>query len=477
MKPCFGPFLIMLVVLSVSLAWSQTSTSDTSPSGYPRSLSQGVGSPQQSAGPSQESTGSSQQPSDGPQPAFTYPEERPQLAFLDEVTAHSFLTLGLGASTAWDSNAGSFSYQPYSLTYFIVTPSIQIKQTRPTFVWYAGAFGALTTSNSSRYYSTSNPSANAGFLWQINKHWQFSVNNNYLYTADPFQQYLVYSGTPSFNQPNPTIYTPLATVQSNYATATLTYQINARDTLVFGGSASVRRYLHTTSTVYDLTTYGGYTAYQHQFSAKFLMGGSYSFNALDSSHGQSRSGVNMFQVFADYQLGPHMTVSGWVGPQYTTTKNLIPILCTPYGCFIEEKHFNSWAPAFGGSFSWRGDRNAFTAGFMRTISDGGLVLGVVQLYQVNSSYLRRLGSRWTANLGMLYGNNTGTSTQLQAQHLDSLTASANLTRQLTPALSAGVQYLYINENQKNIIGAAAPHWTDNRVQISLQYYWGHSLGR
>jgi len=481
MKPYFRPFLIMLVVLSASLVWSQTSTSDAPPSGS--SGSSGIPGWGQAANPAQQSSGSSQpssgsgQSSDGPQPAFTYPEERPKLALLDEVTAHSFVTLGMGASAAWDSNAGSFSYQPYSLGYLILNPSIQLRQTRPTFTWYAGAFGALTTSNSSRYYSTANPSASAGFLWQLNNHWQLNVNDNYLYTSDPFRQYLVYSSAPTYNQPNPTVYTPLATVQSNYGTVTLTYQINARDSIVFGGSESFRRYLHTTSTVYDLTTYGGYAAYQHLFSARLSAGAAYSFNSLDSSHGQSRSGVNMIQAYMTYQLGRHMSVGGWIGPEYTTTKNLIPILCTPYGCFIEEKHFNSWDTAFGGNFSWRGEQNAFIGSFLKSVSDGGLVLGVVQLYQVNAGYIRQLNPRWNLAVGVQYGNNTGTSTKAHVQHLDSLTANLNLTRQLTPSLSAGVQYLYINENQKNIIGAAAPHWTDNRFQISLQYYWGHSLGR
>src|SRR5208283_4051919 len=108
-------------------------------------------------------------------------------------TSHSFINFGLGAITAWDSNAAAFSYRGYSQTFFILGPSVQVKQTRPTLNWYLSAYGGLTSGTSSYYYTTSNPSASAGFLYQISRHWQLNVNDNYMYTADPFRQYVVLS--------------------------------------------------------------------------------------------------------------------------------------------------------------------------------------------------------------------------------------------------------------------------------------------
>ena len=61
-----------------------------------------------------------------------------------------------------------------------------------------------------------------------------------------------------------------------------------------------------------------------------------------------------------------MSLSGWIGPEYTTTKNLVPIFCTPYGCFIEVFHNRSVDHgAYGGNFDWTGQRNAATLGFSR----------------------------------------------------------------------------------------------------------------
>lgn len=459
MKLQLGPVLVITALLSAPLGWSQSGAGDSS------------------QGSTADSTSPPQQNSEGPQPVFTHPEGRPPLAMLDEITEHNYVTLGMGLTTSYDSNAAAFSYQPYSQTMFIASPSLQLKQTRPTVSWYVGAFGGITTSTIPGYYNTSNPSANAGLLWQISHHWQLNVNDTYLYSFDPFQQYITLNTSPTYNQPNPTVYVPLTTTESNFGNIDLTYQINARDSITFTGTEGFRRYLHNSYSAYNLSSWGGVGVYQHVFSARFSAGGAYSFTSLDFGHGQSRSGIQLFQFFANYVIGPHMTVSGWVGPEYTTTKNLVPIFCTPYGCFIEVAHNSAWDESFGGNFSWRGQRNAATAGFYKSISDGGILLGIVKLYQFNANYVRQLDPRWSVNLGVLYGNNTGYSTQFHFRHLNSFTGDVNLTRQLTPAWSGTLSYLRYWETQKNIIGAAAPKWTDNRIQFTLQYFWGHALGR
>ena len=455
MKLQFGPFLVIVALLSAPLAWSQSGSND---------------SPQSSpAEPAQPPAAV------GPQPVFTHPEDRPPFALLGEITEHNYINVGLGLTTAWDSNAAAFSYERFSQTTFTFSPSLQLTQTRPTLTWSVGAYGGLTTSTIPGYYNTSNPSASGGFLWQINHHWQLSASDNYLYSFDPFQQYLVLSSAPTFNQPNPTVYVPLTTTEGNYGNVDLTYQINSRDSLTFTGIESFRRYLHNTYSVYNLYSWGGVGVYQHMFSSRLSVGGAYSFTTLDFGHGQSRSGISNIQVFARYLLGPNMYVSGWVGPEYTATKQLVPVLCDPYGCYYEIAHPASWDSSFGGNFGWNGQRNAFSVGGRKAVSDGGILLGVVQLYQFNANFVRQLNPRWAFNTGVLYGNNTGYNTGFR--HLNSFTGNAGFNRQLTPTLSASLMYLRYWETQQNLIGASAPKWTDNRIQFTLQYLWGHSLGR
>jgi hypothetical protein len=421
------------------------------------------------------------QSSSGPQPVYTHPENNPTLGFLDEVTANNYVKLGLGASMGYDTNAAFFSVPSYSQTQGIFTASLQLTQTRRKVAWDVSASGGLTTSNIPGYRTTSTPFVSGNVLYQISQRWQFRGSETYLFSTDPFQQYTVYNGTPSFNQPNPTAYYPLATTQSNSAYADLTYQVSAHDSITFTGTESFTNIsgLSSTSTpsLYNWYSWGGVVQYQHLFSPRLVAGGSYGFNAVDYGHGQSRSGIQPIQGFVTYKLASHMSVSGWVGPEHTATKNLVPIFCNLHGCYILEVHNSSWSDAFGGNFGWSGQRNSAMVSFSKGISDGGILFGIVQLYQARASYARQLTARWSMNVSALYGNNNGYATRLHAQHLRSLTGYASLARQVTPALSASFSYAYFDENQEHLYGATVPKWTDNRFQFALQYSWGHSLGR
>lgn len=474
----FGPCLAILVLLSVPLAKAQTDSSDSTQSGSNGSSQSG----------SSQSGATESSPQDqsamGPQPVFTHPENNPPLSFLGEVTGHNYVKLGMGAALAYDTSASGFSKPAYSQTQGAFTPSIQLTQTRPKMTWNVAAASALITSNAPGYTTTSNPNLQGSLLYQISERWQLSVSDTYLYTLDPFQQYTVYMGTPTFNQPNPTTYAPLVTTEGNSAFVDLTYQMSAHDSVTFTGTESFTQYvngnnvsLSSFSSLYNWYSWGGVAQYRHVISPRFSAGGSYSYTAVDYGHGQSRSGIQTIQGYATYKLSRHMSLTGWVGPDYTATKNLVPIFCSPFGCFIELFHNASWSNAFGGNFGWSGQRDSAVLSFSKAITNGGILYGIVQLYQTRASYIRQLTPLWSVNLSALFGNNNGDTTRFHAQHLRSFTGYASLTRHVTPALSASVTYSYFNQNQKNLPGATVPKWIDNRFQFMLQYAWGHSLGR
>lgn len=471
MKIQFGSLMVVLAFLLAPLAWSQSGSGGSSSTGSSGTTQSGSDTSQTDSGDSSQP----QQSSKGPKQVFTHPEQKAPLALLDEVTAPSFIQLGLALGSSWDSNAAGFSANSYSQTLFTVGPSIALQQTRPSVVWDLSYVGGFTYAPHRTYYNSPTNSAAGSIVWQISRQWQLTAYDKYLYTADPFQAYLVNQGTPTFNQPNPTIYIPLETVEQNAGVLNLTYQINARDSLTVTGDESFTRYVH--SSVYspfNEQIWGGLAAYQHVLSARVIVGTAYSFTTIDVGHGTSRSGISMFQGFGSYQLSPHVLVTGWIGPELTNTRN---ILCTPYGCFEEVMHQSAWSTAFGGSFGWRGVRDSVSVNFSKQVTDGGGLLGVVRLYQAGATYLRQLNPRWNFSLGGLYGDNLGISAIYYHRHLDSLNGAVTLTRRFNPNWNASVQYMRWYEKQKNLLFAATPKWNDNRVQLTLQYNWGHSLGR
>jgi hypothetical protein len=468
---------IVLLGLSMCLAapaWSQIGVLDVPDSApvYP--------SPQ-SSDSSQQSPDLSQSSSSGPQPAYTHPEQLPPLGLLGEVTAETGLRLGLSTGMFYDTSGG-FSATARPSTYYFLTPSLSMSQIRPTLSWtftYSGGLSLSSYSGSHAANSNYGEFAQAGVadvLYQLTSRWQIHAHDSYTYSNDPFTPYLTYTHDPTPNQPNPTIYTPQAIGQSNRGLLEVSHYLTAHDVLTFSGSENFFRVGNTTYSGYNSFSYGGRAAYNHIFSAKFSAGGGYNFNALDFAHGQSRSGVSMILGFATYQFSPNLSLSGWVGPEYTTTKDIVPQFCFMNQCFgYTTAHQQAWTVAYGTTFGWTGQRNALRAEFSKQVSDGGGLLGTVRLYLVDANYTRRLNGRTQVTAGMLYGNNLSASLYYSDRYIDSIVTTVTVKREFNRSWTGSLTYGYLNESQKNIY--PYPTWKANRFGFRLQYLWGHSLGR
>src|SRR5215469_14225632 len=222
-KTSFGSLLQMLLVLCCGCVWAQTDT----------------GAPDTSV-PKPAYTYPDETPptQPGPKPAYIYPDTTPTLDFLSESIENSSITLGIATGFSGYSNSNWWLYH--------VTPSIKIQQFFPNFRWNAGYSGGYQTYvNQSRPGNGNNnlfsQNANAGFLWQMSPHWQLMANNNFHYSANPFDSYVTTPGTPTINDPNPVIYTPLTRFTQNYGLMTLTGRLTKVDTLSFSGTANLRR--------------------------------------------------------------------------------------------------------------------------------------------------------------------------------------------------------------------------------------------
>lgn len=495
MKSKLGLSLVILAVLSVPPAWSQTG-GDQSPSGGDQSQSGGDQS--QSGSTSQSPSGSLNQPlggttdqsgsgdqspsSTGPQVAYTHPEQLPPLTLLNEVTASTGIQLSM--STGWLTNYNS--YGSLSGTYWqtlgTVAGGVHITQFRPTLMWdlrYSGgiSLSTLTLANVASYANL-NQSAGGKVLWQLGKRWQLALNDSYVYTDDPFEPFLTIEGVPTFNNPNPVFYVPRAITESNLGSASLTYQFGPHDSLNFTGGESFQRYLDTNLSADNSFAYSVGSNYQHDFSPRFSAGGGYDFTALDYGHGLSRSGIQAITGFASYRLSPTTFVTGFLGPENTASKDIVPQFCFPgFGCFgYHEVHQTQWNLAEGATFGWTKPRNAFRLGFRHQNSDGGGLLGTVRLYQLTTAYRRSLNPRWNFSVGASYNNSLSISQYHLNEFLKSYQGTMSFSRTISQAWNATVYYALIHESQNYYTPQPSVLMT-NGVGISLRYSWGHSLGR
>jgi hypothetical protein len=454
MKRRLGAILLVAGILCGTCAWAQNDT----------------GAPD---------TGTPSQP--GPKPAFTYPDATPSLDFLSQSVENSSITLGIGAGFSYDSNAYVTTSPSQNFWLFHVTPSIKIQQFRPKLSWnvsYAPGYQTYTylrqigpvNSNSNLFSQR----ASAGFLWQLARHWQVVGSDTFLYSANPFDSYLTSPGTPTMNNPNPVTYFPLTQQTLNAGLLTLTDQLTKVDTLSFSGTENLRRtsaFSLLTVPFYNLISYGGRASYSHQFSPRLSLGASYDYNSLDFGKGQQRSGTQTISMTVDYLIRPNLTISGWVGPEYTSTKtNLGPIICQIISCTS-----NMWSTSAGANFGWRGLRNSVQAGFSRSVSDGGGIIGTSQVNSVNGSYHRMFTSKMDLTLGARYFHDV--STTVSSRLFDNSNVSASLNYKLARSLNATAQYMFVHQAQSNTILIGPSTYNTNIVGVTINYTWNHPLGR
>lgn len=501
MKRQLEAILTTGMLLCASVAWSQSGSTgssqtgfssssqtlftNSSPSMWTDSAQNGAGDPAQSGSGNGSGGGigsgeSGQTGSIGPQDTFSHPETLPGLDLFSDVVTHtgiSFNTI-VGGEGQHVSVTGFPGYWQ-TLTNF--GAGVSLVQSRPTYGLLIGYNGGLnlTTGASSYNYTNLNQNANAQITWNFAKRWQMRLKDSYFYSDDPFQPFFTYIANPQPNDPYPVTYFPQAVIEQNQAHLDLTYQLGPHDLLNFTAGENFNRYLRQDiSSLYNSVSYSEGAFYQHNFNERLSAGGGYQFAALDFGHGQSRSGVQTYEGFVEYVFNPRISASVWVGPQLTGTKDIVPVFCSPYGCFDEVQHQKSLSVANGGTFDWRlGATDHISVQGSHGVSNAGGLLGAADIYQMTGTYGRQLTRAWILGVGINY-NNSDTLSQVTriSQYLKSITGTIGVSRKLfNEAWNINAYYAFIHQTQ-NYFGVPDTISTSG-LGFSIRYVWSHGIGR
>jgi hypothetical protein len=415
----------------------------------------------------------------GPQSTFNHPELLPPITAITEVTHNTGLALSLNTGSLSNYVWGGHGQPSYWQNIGMWSGGIAFSQIRPTSLIQLGYTGGVSLSaltfGSYSNYTNLNQSGNARILWNFAKRWQMRIKDTYLYSDNPFEPFLTYASDPTPNQPNPTVYFPQAVIEQNIGSVDISYRLTAHDSFTINGSESLQNYIRGTTGLWDSYTWGGGAFFQHVFNPQVSAGVGYNFSALDFGHGQSRSGVQMIEGFVTYKFSRALSVSGWVGPEYTTTKDLIPIYCNQFGCLIEEKHNSEWDVAEGGTLAYTRSGNSIRVQTSHRVTDGGGVLGAVNLYQFTLAYSRPINRTWGFAAAVMYDNSVSVSHYRANQYWDATEGTINFSRKFGESWNGAVYLLFINQSQ-NFYGTPGTTSTAG-LGLTLRYVWGHSLGR
>ena len=305
------------------------------------------------------------------------------------------------------------------------------------------------------------------------------LRDQYFYSDDPFQPFLTFISNPTPNNPAPVSYYPQAVIEQNQAHLDLTYELGPHDILNFTGAENFNRYLRQEITsLYDSVSYSGGAFYQHTFSERLAAGGGYQFAALDFGHGQSRAGVQTFEGFIEYAFNSRISASLWVGPQLTATKDIVPVFCSPYGCFDEIKHEKSLSVANGGTFDWRiGNSDRLSVQGSHGVSNAGGLLGAADIYQITGTYSRPIWRVWALGVGVSYNNSTTVSQLTRiAQSLRATNGTIGLSRRVFNDSWNVNAYCAVIHQSQNYFGLPVNISTSG-LGFTIRYIWSHGFGR
>ncbi len=485
MKRQLGAMLVAGVLLCGTLAWAQSGDTSSSQPGSSSSspylftnsspdTQNGSGDPTQNGS----GTDDTQSGTSGPQDTFTHPETLPALSVFSDTISHT----GLSISTTAGSIAQyvhTDGYPGYWDTLNNIGGGISIAQFKPSYSWTVNYTGGLDVSTGYSIDETDlSQNAYGGFNWNFAKRWQLRLKDSYLYSDNPFTPFLTYLGTPTPNYPNPVFYYPQAIVEQNQANLDITYELSPHDILNFQGSEGFQRYIRGgASALWNSVSYSGGMEYQHTLSAQLALGGGYNFAALDFGHGESRAGVQSFEGFITYVFNSHVNFSLWIGPELTNTKDIVPVFCNEFGCFIETLHQGSWSVAEGGTFKWRiSPHDELNINGSRGVSNAGGILGAADIYQFLAAYGRPLAHGWNFGAGINYTDSTSVSSFRAAQYVKGLTGTVGFNRKIfNDAWSLNAYYAFVHQNE-NYFGLPSISSTSG-LGVSIRYVWSRGLGR
>lgn len=501
MKRQFGPMLATLaLMLCVPVAWCQSGSTDSGGSTDSSSTPSSSSSTSVSSGASQggftnsalndpyyQTTDSSQSGSDdssqsstnGPQSTFNHPELLPPINAITEATKNTGLGLSFNTGSLSNYNWVNHGAPGYWLNVGMWGGGVSLTQVRPTSMVFLSYVGGVSLSSmtygTGQAYTNLYQSATARILWNFANRWQLKIKDNFIYTDNPFEPFLSYTSDPTPNNPNPGIYFPAAVVEQNSGSVDLIYRLSQHDSLDFAGYESFQKYIRGVTGLWNSFSYTGAAFYQHMFSTKLSAGTGYSFTAIDFGHGQSRAGVQMIESFIAYKFNHEVSVSAWVGPEYTGTKNLVPLFCLPSGCLIEEMYRSQWDVAEGATFSLLHNGNSIRASFSHRVTDGGGILGAINLYEGTIAYARPISRVWGFASAIMYDTSESISHILANQYWDAIQGTINFNRKFGDGWNGSIYLLFINQSQ-NFYGTPGTT-TSAGIGLTLRYLWGTSLGR
>lgn len=407
-------------------------------------------------------------------------------AFRSELERKNYLDAGIGFGSTFDDNALSTPSNPKADTTFGVFPNLALKQTLGRLNWQLDYFGGFTAHQRFSAYNQGSHDFGLEGSYKLAEHVDLFVRDHFVMTTGFFDQINPnpYTSAGSIlSQPNQSVITPLSKQSSNLATVAVNDQFSASSAV--GGSGTFYRLYYKDappgSILLNTDSFDVEGYYNRRLSARNSMGVTYRFQRFTFSDLGNDTNTHSVLLTYAFHPDPNMTLSVFAGPEYVdmTMQLMNASLALPQlqlSAVSADHRF--WRGTGGASFAWNGLHTGLTASVVRSINDGGGLLGAVGLTNTNIGLRRQLSRRLTAGLGFDYGLSDAIGTVLTPySSIKSAVGSVSVSRQVRNNFGFTLGYSRVFQSQATSAGAGSPDINHNRAWASISYQFSRPLGR
>lgn len=398
------------------------------------------------------------------------------LAFPGELERSNYLRGGVNVGATYDDNPLIVPTGQQSNTSESFFPNIRIEESSSRARWSLGYAGGLTVNQKITSQNSGSHNLNFDSVFRLSPHVNLRVAENFSMTTGVFDSGVGGQGVAGgAGGPNASLITPLAAQRSELTTVETNYHFALNDLVGASGSFYDLNFSNVAGPVALSNTQSatGSGFWLHKIFRGNWAGLSYRFERITfDPDGETR--VHSFLAVDTMNLGNRFSLSAFGGVQYADNQGLEP--GTQVGT-TQLSESTLWSPTGGIEAGWRNARTSIMAGYSRSISDGGGILGAVQLGNAYGSFRRELAPGWAVTGTAGYGTNASvlpaaivaTSTNLNAINLTSV--GAGLERNVGKKLGLRLGYTHDFQQQGGIGDV-----TRNRFFATLSYQWAKPLG-
>ncbi len=400
-------------------------------------------------------------------------------AFLSELERSNYLRAGVNLGAVYDDNPLLLSSGVASNTSETIFPNIRIEESTSRIRWSLGYAGGLTVNQKITNQNQGSQNLIFDSQYRLSPHVNLRVAENFSMTTGFFDAGNGAEVVASSGGPNASLITPLSTQRSSMTTVETNYHFALNG--LIGASGSFYD-LHFTNVpagtqLTDSETVSASAFWLHRLFGADWGGVTYRFDRLTFNLGAGETRLHSFLAVDTLNISKRFTLTGYVGPQYSENQGLVTGALQP-------TQTSNWSVGGGAEGGWRNQRTSMSAGYSRTISDGGGVLGTVRLQAVYGNFRRQLTPAWSAALTASHGTNQSLIAPLatSASSINLTSAGVSLERNVGKSIGLRMGYTHDFQEQFGVPGATqtSPLQTldagRNRFFVTLSYQWAKPLG-